>query len=534
MGGARALVLALTTTLVPLAECVRLAPGGPFSACALRPLVAYSPRHPLVVADEAASADQITCKVRKQPKSSVALDISMPAKVADSVHRQVVQAFAKQAKVPGFRPGKAPESAVIAKIGAAKVKEATVEQLVDVGMKKAGEQVNLPTCGDARLDRKLEALAGEYTVGGPLTFTVLVDVYPEVKLEASMYEGLEVSVERVEFNQEAYDASVAKLREQHADLVDAPDGSEAALGEQLLVNMNGFSVADDGSKGPPLPAVAAGDGIPFPLKEGTFIPGMVEELVGVKAGETREMKVTFPSRTSAKQLAGKDAIFEVEVLKVQRRVLLDIGDEFAKKVAGMTWEELDAKLREGVTQEGEALKQKRLQRELEMALLDKLPDDLEVPESLLEQVSKERFASMLADMREQGQPEEEIKEMLTAEKYATYCKVAAPSSAKQVKADFALKEVSRQQNIEVTRDAIDEEMMSMRAQASQRGEKFKESEVRPRVAAALERGKVLDYLESKAVITEVEPGSKKEATDEEILGASPEELAASIQEEGAD
>ena len=148
-----------------------------------RPLV-LQPRRSLSSARRAAPCfmqdDGVTCNMRKQPKSAVALDISIPASVAQSVYDQVLGELSRNANVPGFRPGNAPTAAVINKIGNEKLKEATVEQLVDVGMKQSGKQVQLNTVGQAVLVEELADMAKSYTIGEPISFTVMIDVYPEV------------------------------------------------------------------------------------------------------------------------------------------------------------------------------------------------------------------------------------------------------------------------------------------------------------------------------------------------------------------
>lgn len=100
----------------------------------------------------------------------------------------------------------------------------------------------------------------------------------------------------------------------------------------------------------------------------------------------------------------------------------------------------------------------------------------------------------------------------------------------KLKSDFAIKTVSQQQGLMVSRDEVDEEMMTLQAQSLQRGEKFKESEVRPKVEQTIERNMVLSWLESHAKLELVDP---KEETPEEILGQSPEELAAKIKKNAA-
>lgn len=500
-----------------------------------RPVV-LQPRRSLSSARRAAPCfmqeDGVTCNMRKQPKSAVALDISIPASVAQSVYDQVLGELSRNANVPGFRPGNAPTAAVINKIGNEKLKEATVEQLVDVGMKQSGKQVQLNTVGQAVLVEELSDMAKSYTIGEPISFTVMIDVYPEVPLEDDIYTGLEASVERVPFNQDAYDAALLKLRDQHADLVEADDGTPCEAGQQLLINMVGYHSLN-GERGDKLPDVAGGEGVQLPLRSGKFMPGLVEGLIGIKRGESRDITVTFPARTSVPELSGIEAIFDVKCEKVQSRVLPECTDEFAGKVrTGMSWKELDDKLREGVEQECEAQQRKMTHRAIEQALLKKLTETFEVPETLIEQVSKERFAQMLGDMRERGTPDEQLQEFITKENYERYLKIARPQSEMQVKLDFSLKEISRQQGLTVDRDLVDDEVMTLQAQTLQRGEKFKEAEVRPKVAASLERGMVLDWLAAEATVELLEPGTAdEEKMAEELLGANPEELAKQVMED---
>ena len=139
-------------------------------------------------------------------------------------------------------------------------------------------------------------------------------------LEDDIYTGLEASVERVPFNQDAYDAALLKLRDQHADLVEADDGTPCEAGQQLLINMVGYHSLN-GERGDRLPDVAGGEGVQLPLRSGKFMPGLVEGLIGIKRGESRDITVTFPARTSVPELSGIEAIFDVKCEKVQSRVL---------------------------------------------------------------------------------------------------------------------------------------------------------------------------------------------------------------------
>merc|ERR1719163_938998 len=120
---------------------------------------------------------------------------------------------------------------------------------------------------------------------------------------------------------------------------------------------------------------------------------------------------------------------------------------------------------------------------------------------------------MLADMRERGSTDAKIKELVTPENYDRYKTIARPMTEGKIKSYFAIKTIGQQQGLMVSRDEVDEEIMTLQAQSLQRGEKFKESEVRPRV------------VQTHATLNLVDP---KEESVEEMLGASPEELAATM------
>merc|ERR1719352_433212 len=134
---------------------------------------------------------------------------------------------------------------------------------------------------------------------------------------------------------------------------------------------------------------------------------------------------------------------------------------------------------------------------------------------------------MLSDMRERGSSDEELRELVTPENYERYKKISYGMCAAQVKGDFAIRHIMQQQSLVVDRARVDEEVMTLQAQAMQRGEKFKESETRPKVEAQLQKDMVLDWLEERSEVSVVD---EKEFDATEALGATPEELAARVAE----
>ena len=168
---------------------------------------------------------------------------------------------------------------------------------------------------------------------------------------------------------------------------------------------------------------------------------------------------------------------------------------------------------------------------LEKALVANLPEEFEVPETLVENVSKERFASMLANMREQGSTDEQLKELITEENYKRYKQISRNLVVNEIKGNIAVRGVGQQQGLAVSQSEVDDEVMTIQAQTLQRGEKFRESEVRPRVEQQLETNMILSWMESHASVTVVDP---KEVDATDVLGISPEELAETIKAEEAE
>ena len=152
---------------------------------------------------------------------------------------------------------------------------------------------------------------------------------------------------------------------------------------------------------------------------------------------------------------------------------------------------------------------------------------MELPESIIDEVTKERFAATLADQRQRGVTDEKLKELVSPENFKKYAAVARPSIEASIKGDFALKELGRQQNLVVSEDEVEEEMMTLQAQALQRGEKFKPSEVKANVEAQLEKKMYLNYLQG---VSEIILTDEEVETLDDLLGATPEELAQSVKD----
>lgn len=471
-------------------------------------------------------------EVRQLPKSKIALDIDVPKELESKIHMKVLKELTKKTTIPGFPAGKCPPHVAVNFIGLKKVKTYTVQEIVDMSLKNTGVEQQIQVIGEARLPETMEKLVERYKIGDGISYTLEVDVMPNVVVNSSLYKGLSVDVKKEPFNQEAYDQSMLKLRQRYEVAESLGEGVAAELGHQVIINMNGFFLNADGTKGDPLPNVAAGDALPMKLEEGKFMPGLVEGTVGIKIGETRQVKTQLPNAkregalTTAMQ--GADVIFDVECLDVQSLSLPEVDDDFANKVKpGMTLKELEEKLMEGTQQEAEEKQNDAARRAFEKELVGTLPDDLEMPETLINDVTKEQFAEMISMEQDKGKTEEQLKALMSEENYNNFMKMMLPRTVNRLKADLAIKAIARDEGLEVTRDEVDDELMMLRKQAMQMKQQFREKDARPRVEQHMQRTKVLDFLRSFGSVTLIEDDASDENIVEQELG-TPEELAARV------
>ena len=200
--------------------------------------------------------------------------------------------------------------------------------------------------------------------GQDFTFTAQVTVKPEPKL--GDYKGLEVSKLPVEVTDEEVDAQIQDQLARKAEL-EIKEDEAIVEGDTAVIDFEGF-VGEEAFEG------GKGEDYPLEIGSGSFIPGFEEQLVGVKAGESKDVVVTFPEEYHAAELAGKEATFKVTVKEVKTKVLPELNDEFAKEldpeVEGV--EALRAKIKEQTAQketESDALRDELVEKRLKMRTL---------------------------------------------------------------------------------------------------------------------------------------------------------------------
>ena len=290
-------------------------------------------------------------------------------------------------------------------------------------------------------DPDIEMVSTPEDEGQPLEFKFTVGVRPEAEL--GDYKGLEVGKEEKDVPDEIVDTEVERIREGFARLEQVE--REAAEGDSLLIDFEGFA---DGSA---FQGGAAEDYL-LALGSGQLIEGFEEQLVGARAGEEREVKVTFPPDYQADHLAGKDAVFKVKVKEVREKVLPGLDDDFAADASEFdTLEELRADIREKV---GAALGS-RAEEDFRLAAIDAAVEaaTVEVPDELATARAEERWERMERQLAGRGmdpnaflQMQGKTREELIAE--------TKPDAEKELKREAVVSAIAEAEAIEVTEEEM--------------------------------------------------------------------------------
>ena len=436
---------------------------------------------------------------------TVKLTIEVPAEQVDKDLDDTYRAIAREIKVPGFRPGKAPKPIIDAQVGRDVVLEEFVQQSVPSYFREAVTDEDLAPIGDPDVDvEQLEP-------GKSFIFTATVEVRPRLALEPKDYEGVTVARPPIKPTEEEIDAWVERLQRQFAELepVDRP------AQESDLVTVS-FTVARDGEQ---LDALAREEYL-YSVGSGEFGEAMDAKLLGTKPGDIVEFDEELPAERFGEELAGA-ATFTVLVKDIKALRLPEADDEFASTASEFDTlaelrEDLREKLREVKERDGEGIVRDRV---LE-ALVETV--DVDLPESLIADETEHRIRHAEQQAERYGLSLDQMLEIQGWDRNRL-TEDSRDHALRAIKADLVLEGVARSEKIEVTAEEIGIQISQM-AQAYDRDPKelakqLDRSGQVVTLAGDIIRSKALDILVERADITE----ETSAAADEADEAAEPDE-----------
>jgi trigger factor len=403
--------------------------------------------------------------------------------------------MAPQIKMPGFRPGKVPANLVRKMHGAALQQEA-LQNSVQEGVQRLMSEQRLRPATQPQVE-----LSEGYQPGGDAEITVSLEVLPQVPAPA--IDGLKLERLTIPVSDELVDEQIGKFAAQSKRWEDAGDKA-AEQGDLVTMDFVGKvdDVAFDGG---------TGEDMAVEIGSGRLIPGFEDQVVGAKAGEERRINVTFPADYQAKELAGKDATFDLTIKSVQVAGETVIDDQLAKNLGLESLEQLRGLIRGQIEQDHNGLTRTHMKRKL----LDQLASghDFEVPPSMVDAEFNQIWSQLEHEATHEADPEK-VRADMEGER-DDYRRIAE----RRVRLGLLLSEIGQANGVEVNQ----QEMNRLIAQAAQQykpedRQRFVQYVQQDAMAAAqlrapLYEDKVVDFLFGRAEITD------RETTREELEAA---------------
>ena len=407
--------------------------------------------------------------------------------------------------VPGFRKGKAPRKVIEGMYGAGVFYEDAVEDLYPGALEAAIKEKGL----DSVAPPKVEVM--DLGKDG-FTFKATVTVRPEITLE--QYKGLEADKVLPTITEEAVEIELKQYVDRATQMI--PVERAAVEGDSVVIDYQGLKDGEAFEGG-------TAEHYELPLGSHTFIPGFEEQLVGISAGEEKEIDLTFPEDYHAENLAGQPVVFKVKCIEVKEKSVPEIDDEFAKDVSEF----------ETLAEFKEDLKQKLIDRSMaqseakfRQALLAKMSEqvDIEIPEAMKEATIDRLLENYAARLEQQG---------ISMEMYCSYMQTTvekireelADTAVTQIKQQLALDAVVAAENIVVTDEMVDEEVRKAAANLNMPFERVVEGLDRDGLKADLARDQAMALVAAEAkphlIAAEADDGEIKitEVTKEEFASA---------------
>ena len=376
----------------------------------------------------------------KLEKSRVALTIETSAEEFEAAVNKAYLKMRGKINVPGFRVGKAPRKIIEKMYGAEVFYEEAVNIILPDAYEAAVKEQELEVVGYPQVE--LESCTKDGVV-----FKCTVAVYPEVKL--GQYKGLEAPKAEVKVVAADVNARLKEMADRNSRLVSVERAVKK--GDTADIDFEGFDngVAFDGGKG---------ENFDLEIGSGSFVPGFEDQLIGMKAGEEKDIDITFPENYTP-ELAGKPVVFHVKVNEVKEKQVPAIDDEFAKDVSEFdTLKDLKADIKKKLTAE----RTESAQRAFEDVLMAKVAEGIEadIPEEMVELQAERMMEQFKQQLASQSIPFDQYLKMTnTAE--ADFRKQAQGPAADQVKMDLAVEAIIKAEGLEASDEDVESEMKSV-------------------------------------------------------------------------
>ena len=433
--------------------------------------------------------------LEKLPDCKALLRIEFPSEDTRAERNQIIKLFSKQAKIPGFRPGKTPAN-VIEKRFKSEIENEFEDRIVRKAIQKNNEENKIDIINIKEIRDQSHNSDGTYTA------TIELIVAPDFEL--TDYKGIEVTVPKTDVTDEQLEESLSQIRERFAHYEDVKDRG-IQMGDFGVINYKGS--VDGKAVGEVLPlapaTLAQNTGFWLKMDENSFLPGFCTPLIGLKQNDTKSVNVTIPDDYEAEELRGQSLDYEVEIVEIKEQRLPELDDEFAEKIEpGKTLDQLKETLREQMQEQRKGYRQEMITNQI----LSKINSELEfeLPQEIVMRETQSRVNDIFNSNTERGVSEEEL-----VEHQEQIIESAGEQANNSVKTSFILEQIAEKEKIEVGQEEVlnrvNEIAARQKTSVKNLTKQLQKKNGFGRIINGLKIQKTLEFLRDSAVIKEVEP-----------------------------
>ncbi|ABW28442.1 trigger factor [Acaryochloris marina] len=444
----------------------------------------------------------------KLPGSQISLEIEISPEQSRQAYEQVIIKFMRSANIPGFRKGKVPKQVILQRFGTDQLKASALEDLVQKNFEAAVKQEEIEALGNVQFRSSFDELAAEFEPGKAIVFAVSVDVPPEVTLKK--YQDFKVTAEKIEYEAAKVDEVLEEHRSSNATLVPVEDRAAAANDVTLVDFESRFlpseSDADEEGETPEGESV---QDFQLELVKGKFIDDLIDGIIGMQIGETKNIAVTLPQEYFQDELAGRSAEFTVSLKDIKAKELPPLDDDFAQDVSEFsTLAELRQFLEEQYQQEAQDSTDANVEAALLEALIEEL--DVDLPESMIDDELNVMIRETLSRLQSNGL---DINKLVTKEMLGEMKERMRSDAIPRLKRTLALAEVAKAESITVEADAIADRCQEILKDLQ--GQDIDRDRLEAVVEDELLHKQVVAWLTEHSEVELVEPKPEEDAAEAE-------------------
>ncbi len=441
----------------------------------------------------------------KLPSSQVGLNIEITPDLSKKTYEKVLQNLARTANIPGFRKGKVPRQILIQRLGTERIKATALEEMLQTSVEAAIKQENVNALGNYQVEPSFEELVKNFQVEQSFSFKVAVDVPPTIEL--AEYRNLSIKAKEVLYEETQLEKYLTGKQSELATLIPVED-RPAQENDTLIVDYEAFQATEDGKKGEPIAELKAND-YKVELVQDSLPPGMSEGLIGMSCQEVKDVLVVFPADYSSPAVAGKEVVFTFALKEIKAKELPDLDDDFAAEISEyQTFEEL----RKSLENDFQKRAQDATKENIHLAILDELIaiTEIELPETLIEQEIQNILTQSAMQLEQYGV---DVNKFFNKESMPKLKANARPDAIRKIKEKLILGEIGKTEKLEVDQADLQQTIKEVKQELTGANKSVDESRLRHYLENELLAKKTLEWLQEKAQIELLPPGSTIEAVE---------------------